>query len=93
MTNIDSVPGDPRPQSDSPRPASALQPDQLAFLEQLDHDLRTPLGTMAAALDLLRAEWPGTAAHAEAFAVLERQITRLHSLTQSLREFSQRVGP
>jgi signal transduction histidine kinase len=60
-----------------------------AFLEQLDHDLRTPLGTMAAAVELLRDELPGSQAHAESIAVLERQIARMHLLTQKLRDFSQ----
>jgi signal transduction histidine kinase len=62
-----------------------------AFLEQLDHDLRTPLGTMAAAVELLRHEVPGSPAHEESIAVLERQIARMHLLTQRLRDFSQRI--
>lgn len=63
-----------------------------AFLTQLDHDLRTPLGTMAAALELLRHEPAGTAMHGESIAVLQRQISRLHSLTDALHEFSQTLG-
>ncbi|MGJ7492906.1 histidine kinase dimerization/phospho-acceptor domain-containing protein [Variovorax sp. ZT4R33] len=74
-------------------PAAAWSPEHRAFLQRLDHDLRTPLGTMAAALALLRDEPPGTPAHGDAVAVLERQIARLHSLTESLRDFSRQVGP
>ena len=67
----------------------APPPTAVAFLQQLDHDLRTPLGTMAAALDLLRSEPPGSAMHGDALAVMQRQLARLHSLTESVREFSQ----
>jgi signal transduction histidine kinase len=67
-------------------------PDVRAFLEQFDHDLRTPIGTMAAAIDLLGNEPPGTPSHAETIAVLQRQLGRLHSLTETLREFSQGLG-
>jgi signal transduction histidine kinase len=63
------------------------------FLEQLDHDLRTPLGTMAAAVELLRSEQPGTPSHAETLALLQRQIGRMHSLTETLRNFSQGLAP
>jgi signal transduction histidine kinase len=70
-------------------PAVTVSPISPAvFLEQLDHDLRTPLGTMAAAVELLRDELPGSPAHMESIAVLERQIARIHALTQKLREFS-----
>lgn len=69
-----------------------LGAEDLLFLEQLDHDLRTPLGTMAAALELLRGETPMPPSRAEAVAVIERQLARLHSLTQSLHDFSQRLG-
>lgn len=60
-----------------------------AFLAQLDHDLRTPLGTMAAALELLREEPLGTSLHTETIAVLQRQVNRLHLLTDRIHEFLQ----
>ena len=44
---------------------------------------------MAAAVELLRDEPPHSETHAESIAVLERQIARIHVLTQALREFSQ----
>lgn len=74
------------------RPAVALDAEDLLFLARLDHDLRTPLGTLAAVVELLRDEKPMPPARAEAVAVLERQVARLHSLTQSLHDFSQRLG-
>jgi signal transduction histidine kinase len=72
--------------------AYAPQPSQHDFLEKLDHDLRTPLGAMAAALELLRHEQAGTSMHAESIAVLERQIGRLLSLTDNLRDFSRTLA-
>lgn len=66
--------------------------DSQTFLDQLDHDLRTPLGTMAAALELLRAEPAMTPSQAESIAVLQRQVARLHMLTERLREFSRTLG-
>ena len=38
---------------------------------------------------LLRDEPPHSETHDESIAVLERQIARIHVLTQALREFSQ----
>jgi signal transduction histidine kinase len=52
---------------------------------QLDHDLRTPLGTLAAALELL-----GTAAQddpglrSETLHVMERQLQRLRGVAEGL---------
>lgn len=90
-----STPGAPGGRS-TDRPLVVLGAEDLLFLAQLDHDLRTPLGTMAAALELLRGETPTSPlpspSHAEAVAVLERQVARLHSLTASLHDFSQRLG-
>jgi signal transduction histidine kinase len=63
----------------------------VAFLHRVDHDLRTPLGTMAAALELLSDEGPHSIVHAESVAVIQRQIARVHALAQELREFAQRV--
>ena len=63
----------------------------VAFLNQFDHDLRTPLGTMAAVVELLRDETPSSNTYAESIAILERQIVRVHGLAEALREVSQRV--
>lgn len=68
-------------------------PSVVVFLNRMDHDLRTPLGTIAAALDLLREDPSDADMRSASIAVLERQVARLHALTQQLREFSQRCGP
>jgi signal transduction histidine kinase len=65
-------------------------PAFVAFLDRFDHDLRTPLGTMAAAVELLRDDPADPALHAASIAVLERQIARMHALTLELREFARR---
>ncbi len=79
--------GDDRPTTIPCDPALA------AFLERLDHDLRTPLGTMAAAVELLRDDPSDPDLRAASIAVLERQIARMHALTHELRGFSRRCGP
>ena len=58
-------------------------------LRQLDHDLRTPLGTVHAALDILRstADRDG-ALRNETLALMDRQVARLRSLVQSLHELT-----
>ncbi|HUD31922.1 MAG TPA: histidine kinase dimerization/phospho-acceptor domain-containing protein [Variovorax sp.] len=71
----------------------ACDPSLVTFLRQFDHDLRTPLGTMTSAVELLRDEPLHSDAHAASIAVLERQIARMHALTQTLREFSRRLDP
>lgn len=83
-----AVPGE----SNTQHHAVTLAPGDMAFLERLDHDLRTPIGTMAAALELLRGDIGTVPSHVEAIAVLERQVARLHALTASLHDFSQRLG-
>jgi K+-sensing histidine kinase KdpD len=61
----------------------------LMRLRQLDHDLRTPLGTVHAALDILRstADRDG-ALRNETLALMDRQVARLRSLVQSLHELT-----
>jgi signal transduction histidine kinase len=78
--------------ADGAQPISTV-PDAslIAFLNQFDHDLRTPLGTMAAVVELLRDEMPASDKCTESIAVLERQIIRVHGLAEALREFSQCV--
>ncbi|WP_183024831.1 histidine kinase dimerization/phospho-acceptor domain-containing protein [Variovorax sp. UMC13] len=84
--------GTPRPSQVEGAVAEAPGPALHDFLEQLDHDLRTPLGTMVAALELLRHEPAGTPLHAESIDVLERQLGRLLSLTDGLRKFSRTLS-
>jgi len=56
--------------------------------QRLDHDLRSPIGTMAVALELLRTS-DDSATQREAMQVLERQVARMTSLTEQLHEFAQ----
>ncbi|MGI4778844.1 MAG: histidine kinase dimerization/phospho-acceptor domain-containing protein [Janthinobacterium lividum] len=63
--------------------------EMAAFAERaqrLNHDLRTPIGTMATALELLRAG--GTRFSdddLETLEVLQRQVVKLTALAESLR--------
>jgi len=61
-------------------------------LEKLDHDFRTPLGSLATAMELLRTEPADSEIYEEAMSVLERQIARLHSLTDELHELSHELA-
>jgi len=70
---------------------AAPDPTLVAFLCRIDHDLRTPLSTMAAALELMNDELPHSEAHAESIVVMKRQIARVLALAQELRDFSQRI--
>jgi signal transduction histidine kinase len=52
---------------------------------QLDHDLRTPLGTLAAALDLLgTASQDDPGLRGETLRVMERQLERLRGIAEGL---------
>jgi hypothetical protein len=55
---------------------------------RLEHDLRSPVGAMAVALELLRSA-DDDATRDEAMAVLERQVARMTSLTERVHEFAQ----
>jgi len=65
----------------------ARQARLAAQARQLEHDLRSPIGAMAVALELLRTSDDG-AMQLEAVAVLERQVARMTSLTERLHEFA-----
>ncbi len=64
------------------------QARRAAAARRLEHDLRSPVGAMAVALELLRSA-DDEATQREALAVLERQIARMTSLTERVREFAQ----
>ena len=55
---------------------------------RLEHDLRTPIGTLAAAWELLGDSCSDAALQAEARAVIERQLARLHALADELHAFA-----
>jgi signal transduction histidine kinase len=56
--------------------------------QRLEHDLRSPIGAMAVALELLRTAGD-SATQLEAVQVLERQVARMTSLTEQVHEFVQ----
>ena len=58
------------------------------WARRLEHDLRSPVGAMAVALELLRSA-EDEATRTEALAVLERQVARMTSLTERVHEFAQ----
>lgn len=61
-----------------------------ARIRRLDHDLRTPIGTVATALDLLRAGGTGAAGpDEETMQVLERQVARLTGIADALRDLAE----
>jgi hypothetical protein len=66
----------------------ARQAGQALRAQRLEHDLRSPVGAMAVALELLRTSDDG-ATQLEAMEVLERQVARMTSLTEQLHEFAQ----
>lgn len=61
--------------------------------QRLNHDFRTPIGTIATALDLLRA---GNAdfdeSDLEALRILERQVDKLTTLAESLRSLAEEMA-
>jgi signal transduction histidine kinase len=66
----------------------ARQARQILRAQRLEHDLRSPVGAMAVALELLRTS-DDSATQLEAVQVLERQIARMTSLTEQVHEFAQ----
>lgn len=57
----------------------------------IDHDLRSPVGSMALALELLRTT-DDPATHREVADVLERQISRMTTLTERVHELAQALA-
>ncbi|RZL92684.1 MAG: hypothetical protein EOP82_09500 [Variovorax sp.] len=58
---------------------------------RLEHDIRTPVGAMAVALELLNTS-SDPEIRQQATEVLQRQIARMTSLTEEMRQFSRAVG-
>jgi hypothetical protein len=56
--------------------------------QRLEHDLRSPVGAMAVALELLRTS-DDEELRREAMQVFERQLARMTSLTEQVHEFAQ----
>ena len=58
---------------------------------RLDHDFRTPIGTLSAALELLRDAPDDAALRSDALNVMSRQIGRLLELTNDVGALEQRL--
>ncbi|MDM0032181.1 histidine kinase dimerization/phospho-acceptor domain-containing protein [Variovorax sp. J22P271] len=58
---------------------------------RLEHDLRTPVGAIAMALELLQTSGE-VAVRAQAVEVLQRQVARMTSLTEDARELARAIG-
>lgn len=73
---------------DSPPRAKApdVQPWPTARLARIDHDLRTPIGTIANTIELLRELAARSDDAREACDVIERQVRRLTTLSAELHE-------
>jgi signal transduction histidine kinase len=65
----------------------ARMANQAREARQLDHDLRSPVGAMAVALELLRTT-DDAELRREAMDVLARQVARMNTLTQRVHDFS-----
>lgn len=86
-----------------PRPVSATDREELASLKadrvllaarasQLDHDMRTPIGTLATALDWMNTSLDEPGSQAEAREVMGRQVNRMRGLTEELHKLAQQLG-
>jgi signal transduction histidine kinase len=63
------------------------------FLALLSHEMRTPLGALLAASEVLAAASPGSADDAEARAVVARQTRQLACVLDELLEVGRAVQP
>jgi signal transduction histidine kinase len=59
--------------------------------QRLEHDMRSPVGAMAVALELLRTS-DDSDTRREAMQVLERQVVRMTSLTEQMHQFAQALN-
>lgn len=79
-----------RPEPSAEQQLAALRAHtarQARAAQQLDHDLRAPVGAMAVALELMSTT-DDPALRQEAMQVLGRQIARMTTLTQQVHELS-----
>jgi len=59
---------------------------------QLDHDMRTPIGTVATALEWMSSTLDDPGSQTEARQVIGRQVSRMIALTEELHELAQQLG-
>jgi len=82
-----------------PRPLISSEPAELASLQenltkhaerasQLDHDLRTPISTIATALQWMNTALDEPDSQAEGRQVIGRQVNRLIKLTEELHQLA-----
>lgn len=58
---------------------------------RLSHDLRTPIGTIATALELMHVPGEDMVMDTEALDVIQRQLSRLLALAEELRLLSEEL--
>lgn len=58
---------------------------------RIDHDLRTPIGTLMSAIELMRAQPDDAGLRAEALEVMTRQAARMTGLAESLRTLARQL--
>ncbi len=61
---------------------------QAGRARRIDHDLRTPIGTVANALEWMKMSENDAQAQAEARRVIERQVGRMTVLAEQLRQLA-----
>jgi len=74
---------------------ASLRTDRIHHAERasrLDHDMRTPIGTMATALEWMNTTLDEPDSQAEARQVIGRQVNRMIALTEELHELAQQLG-
>lgn len=78
-----------------PDELAGLQANRTRFAERasrLDHDMRTPIGTIATALEWMNTTLDEPDSQAEARQVIGRQVNRMIALTEDLHELAQQLG-
>ncbi|MDB5732319.1 MAG: histidine kinase domain protein [Variovorax sp.] len=78
--------------ADRPQPsgeaAAAHRTSHAMRALKIDHDLRTPIGALANALEWMRISVDDPQVQAEARDVIERQVLRLMKLAEELHDFA-----
>lgn len=85
---------DPGPEQ---RPSAEAAPNAAALLQartaaDIDHDLRTPIGTIATAVSLLAAAPADEALRLETIEVIQRQVVRLTALAQRMGDLARALA-
>lgn len=89
-------------EASKPRAAPKPEPDELSDLRaerahhaervsQLDHDLRTPIGTVVTALEWMNTTLDEPESQAEARQVIGRQVRKMIALTEELHQLAEQL--